>query len=339
MKAAKITEFGPPSVLHMAEMEKPSPKKSEILVKIHARSVNFGDLMARRFKQVRLSEFNMPILLWIPSRLFFGLQKPRVQIMGSEFAGVVETVGEEVKRFKAGEPVFGYRGQYMGAYAEYLCVDENSLVARKPEALSFEEAAVTPYGAITALSLLRKADLKPGTKVLINGASGSIGSAALQLAKNYFGAEVTGVCSTPRVEYVKTLGADHVIDYKKTDFTTNGHKYDLILDVLNKSSFNQCKSSLTERGIYLLASFKTKQLLQMLWTKLLSPKRVICALSSENREDMELLAQLADEGKLKPVLDKPFSLNEAAKAHQYIEEGNKRGSIVLTSTGVTAPRD
>jgi len=242
---------------------------------------------------------------------------------------MVEAVGKDVKRFKKGDQVFGYRGQSMGANAEYLCMAENGMVAVKPANVSYEEAAVIPYGALTALPLLKRVNIQRGQKVLINGASGGIGSAAVQLAK-YYGAEVTGVCGTPRLGFVKALGADKVIDYTKDDFTQNGETYDLILDIMNKSSFEKCKNSLKPNGVYLLASFKMKQVFQMLWTSRSNGKKVICALAMENLEDMQLTKRLVEEGKIKAIIDKRFPMERAAEAHRYVESGNKAGSVVIT---------
>ena len=329
MKAIVFTEFGTPDVLHIKEIEKPTPKDNEILIRVHATSINVGDLWARNFKAITPSKFSMPLLLWFPSRLYFGLTKPRINILGNEFAGEVEAAGKDVKRFKKGDQVFGYRGQAMGANAEYLCVPEKTMVAVKPANVSYEEAAAIPYGALTALPLLRKVNIQRGQKVLINGASGGIGSAAVQLAK-YFGAEVTGVCSTPRLGFVKALGADKVIDYTKEDFTQNGETYDLILDIMNKSSFDKCKNSLKPNGVYLLASFKMKQVLQMLRTSRSNGKKVICALSSENLEDMELIKKLVEEGKIKSIVDKRFPMERVVEAHRYVESGNKAGSVIIT---------
>jgi len=217
----------------------------------------------------------------------------------------------------------------MGAYAEYLCIPEDGLVALKPANMTYEKATAIPYGALTALSLLRKANIQPGQKVLINGASGSIGSAAVQLAK-YFGAEVTGVCGTPRLEYVKALGADKVIDYTREDFTRNGETYDLIFDILGKSSFSSCKNSLKQNGIYLLASFKMKQLLQMLWTSIRGGKKVICALSSENPKDLIFIKDLVEGGNIKSIIDRCYPLEQTDEAHRYVETGYKTGSVVIT---------
>ncbi len=329
MKAIVYTEYGSPDVLQITEVEKPIPGDNEILVRVHATSVNIGDLWARNFKEITPSKFTMPLPLWIPSRMYFGLTKPRVHILGSEFAGEVEAAGKDVKRFRKGDQVFGYRGQSMGAYAEYLCISEDGLVTIKPANMTYEEAAAVPYGALTALSLLRKANIQPGQKVLINGASGNIGAAAVQLAK-YFGAEVTGVCSTPGLEFVRALGADKVIDYTREDFTKNGETYDLIFDILGKSSFSSCKNSLQPNGIYLLASFKTKQLFQMLRTSRASGKKVICALSAENPKDLIFIRELVEAGKIKSIIDRCYPLEQAAEAHRHVERGCKTGSVIIT---------
>ena len=329
MKAAVYTEFGPPQVLKLKDVAMPTPRDNEILVKIYAASVNIGDLWARNFKDISPRKFTMPLPLWLPSRLYFGLSKPRVNILGSEFAGIVEATGRDVKRFRKGDPVFGYRGQSMGTYAEYLCMPEDGLVALKPANMTFEQAAVVSYGTLTALNLMRHVNVQPGQKVLINGASGGIGSAAIQLAK-YFGAEVTAVCGTQRIEFVKSLGADHVIDYAKEDFTQNGETYDLIFDIPGKSSFSRCKDLLKPDGCILYASFKMKQLIEMLWTSRTDGRKVICALSGEKPEDLLFIKELIEAGKLKSIVDRCYPLEQAAEAHRYVESGQKRGSVVIT---------
>lgn len=328
MKAIVYTEYGTPDVLHLKEVERPTPKDNELLIKVHAVSVNIGDIWARNFKAMSPSKFSMPFLFWLPARMSFGFSKPKVSILGNEFAGQVESVGKNVTSFKPGDQVFGYRGQSLGANAEYICMPENGLVTTKPSNLTYEEAAVLPYGTLTALNLLRKVNIQPGQKVLINGASGGIGSAAVQFAK-YFGAEVSGVCGTPRLEFVKSLGADKVIDYTKEDFTKNGETYDLIFDIMNKSSFAKCKNSLKENGIYLLASFKMKQVFQMLLTSLTGGKKVICALSSEKPADLAFIKELIEAGKIKSIIDKRYPLDGLAEAHQYVESGNKKGNVVI----------
>ena len=329
MKAIIYTEYGSPDVLHLAEVEKPAPQDNEILIRIHAVSINVGDIWARNFKEISPRKFSMPLPLWLPARMYFGFTKPRINILGSEFAGEIDSTGKDVKRFRKGDQVFGYRGQNMGANAEYLCMPESGLVAIQPSNMTCEVAATVPYGALTALDLLRKANIQPGHKVLINGASGGIGSAAVQLAK-YYGAEVTGVCGTPRLEFVKSLGADKVIDYTREDFTKNGETYDLIFDILGKSSFAQCRNSLNQNGCYLLASFKMKQVFQMLWTSLTGGKKVICALSGEKIDDLLFVKELVETGKIKSIIDRRYPLEQAAEAHRYIETGNKKGNVILT---------
>ncbi len=330
MKAIFFTEYGSPAVLQLKEVAKPTPKDNEILVRIHATSVNYGDLTARNFAHLTSSEFNMPAVLFVPARISFGWNKPKINIPGSELAGQVEAVGKQVTRFKPGDQVFAYVGMNMGANAEYICLPENGTVALKPANLSYDEAATLPYGAVMAVSLLKKARLQPGQKVLINGASGGIGAMAVQLAK-YYGAEVTGVCGTPRLEYVKSLGTDKVIDYTQQDFTQNGETYDLIFDILGRSSFSRCKGSLKPQGIYLLASFKSQALFDMLWTSLTGRKqRVICAMADEKAENLVFIKELVEAGKVKALIDKRFPLEKTAEAHRYIEKGHKQGQVVIT---------
>jgi NADPH:quinone reductase-like Zn-dependent oxidoreductase len=329
MKAIVYTEYGSPDVLQLKEVEKPTPKENEILIKVYAIPIGYGDLMARNFKNIALRQFNMPLPLWLPTRLYFGITKPRINILGSELAGEIEAVGKNVKKFKPGDQVFAYVGMKMGANAEYLCMPENGTVALKPANMTYAEAATIPYGGIMAFSLLRKANIQPGQKVLINGASGGIGSLAVQLAK-HFGADVTGVCGTPRLEFVKALGADQVIDYTKEDFTHNGKTYDLIFDILGKSSFARCKNSLTPHGIHLFASFKSKQLGHMFWTSIFGRQKVICAFASEKAEDLVFIKDLIEAGKIKAVIDKCYPLEQTAEAHRYVESGDKKGSVVIT---------
>ena len=331
MKAIVYMQYGPPEVLQLKEVEKPSPKDNEVLIRVDATSVNYGDLLARNIRNTSPGEFHMPFLFWLLARIDFGFNAPRKNILGSEFAGEIEAVGNEVTRFKKGDQVFGYPGQNMGAYAEYLCMPEDGVLAQKPTNMTYEEAAVVPMGAIMAINLLReKGNLQPGQKVLVNGASGSIGSAAVQIAKNHFEAHVTGVCGTPRKAFVKSLGADQVIDYTEEDFTQNGETYDLIFDVLGKSSYSRCKGSLKENGRYLLASFKTKQLLQMLWTSMSGSQKVICALAPGSAADLLSVKELIEAGKIKAVIDRGFPMEKASEAHRYVETGHKKGHIVIT---------
>lgn len=328
MKAIVYKEYGPPQVLHLTDIAKPVPKKNEVLIRVHASSVNYGDLLARNFKEVTPKKFNMPFLFWVMSKIYFGITKPKIEIPGSEFAGVIESTGTKVTQFKAGDQVFGYPGQSMGAYAEYLCMPETGTLALKPANMTFEEAAVIPMGAIMALHLLKQVQVRQGQKVLINGASGSIGSAAVQIAK-HFNAEVTGVCGTPRLNYVKALGADEVIDYSQEDFTKNGRVYDLIFDILGKSSFSRCKGSLSPKGTYLRASFKMRQILQMIWTSITGGRRVRCILAPGGPGDLREIKTLIEGGKIKSIIDKSYPLAKAADAHRYAEEGQARGKVAI----------
>jgi len=332
MKAIVYTEYGPPEVLQLKEVAKPIPKDNEILIRIHATSVQYGDLMARNMRAISPSKFTMPLPFWLPIRMAFGFRKPRITILGAEFAGEVEAAGKDVKLFGEGDQVFGYRGMKMGANAEYLCMPAGGTVAVKPANMTYEEAAAVPYGAVVALNLLRKVNIQPGQKVLVNGASGGIGSAAVQLAKSHFGAEVTGVCSTPRLEFVKSLGADRVIDYTREDFTKSGETYDLIFDVLGKSSFSRCRGSLAQNGRYLLASFKTRQFFQMLWTTLTGGKKVICAMAFDKAEDLIFIKGLAEAGKIRSIIDRSYPLEQTAEAHRHVEEGHKKGNVAITVT-------
>jgi NADPH:quinone reductase-like Zn-dependent oxidoreductase len=330
MKAIVYTEYGPPEVLQLKEVEKPTPKENEVLIRNYAATVNYGDIVARNFKEISPRKFNMPFPFWLITGMSFGFSKPKITILGSEFAGEVEAVGKDVKSIKQGDQVFGYRGQIMGAYAEYLVMPEDGALTIKPTNMTYDEAVVVLWGAIVALNLLReKGNIQSGGKVLINGASGAIGSAAVQIAKSY-GAEVTGVCGTPRLEFVKSLGADKVIDYTKDDFTQSGETYDLIFDILGKSSFSRCKSSLSQNGRYLLASFKTGDLTDMLWTSVTGSKKVICAMASGSTEDLISVKELIEAGKIKAVIDRSYPLGQTAEAHRYVEEGHKKGHVVIT---------
>lgn len=327
MKAIIFEKYGPPEVLQLKEIDKPTPKDKELLIKVYATAVNFGDIYTRDLRKITARKSLMPFVLWFVSKMMLGFRKPKIKILGSEFAGEIESVGKDVKLFKKGDQVFGYLGMSMGTNAEYLCMPEKGTVAIKPTNMTHEEAATVSGNSMTALNILGKVNIQSGQKVLINGASGGIGSIALQLAKNS-GAEVTGVCGTPRLEYIKALGADKVIDYTKEDFTENGETYDLIFDVLGKSSFSRCKKSLNKNGIYLLANFKLPQLLQNLRTSIIGRKKVKCVLNIT--ENISVIKELVEAGKIITVIDKRFPLEQAADAHSYIEKGLKKGSVVLT---------
>jgi NADPH:quinone reductase-like Zn-dependent oxidoreductase len=330
MKAIIYTEYGPPEVFQIKEVEKPYPKSNEVLIRISAVSVNYGDIIARNFKNISAREFNMPLLLWIFARFAFGFNNPGKKILGNSFSGEIETIGKDVRQFRAGEQVFGYTGEKMGGYADYLCMPENGIIAVKPSNMTYEEASVVPYGTTMALNLLKKANIQKGQKVLIIGASGGIGSAAVQLAKHYFDTEVTGVCGTPGLEFVKNLGASKVFDYTKEDNLPFEETYDIIFDILGKGSFSHIKKSLKKTGVYLLSSFKSKKLLQMLWTSVKGGKKVVCAIATPKTEDLIFIKKLVEEGKIKSIIDRCFPLEQTAEAHKYFETGNKRGNVVIT---------
>jgi NADPH:quinone reductase-like Zn-dependent oxidoreductase len=333
MKAIIYEEYGPPEVLKLAEVDKPVPKNNEVLIRIYATTVDYGVLVGRNFKNIPPSKFEMPLLFWFIAKIAFGIRKPKNKILGSQFSGVIEAVGEDVspEMWKVGDKVFGYTSSSMKAYAEYIAFAEDKILSHKPSNMTFEEAAVVPYGGIMALALIRdKVNLKSGQKILINGASGGIGSAIVQLAKSQFDVSVTGVCGTPRLDYVKSLGADHVIDYTKDDFTESGETYDYIFGGLGRTSYSKLKNSLNPNGRYVLTSFKMRQIGQMLWSKLFGNKKVNCVLLPEKGKDLRALKELIEEGKLKAIIDKSFTLEQMAEAHRYVEEGHHKGQVVIT---------
>ena len=321
MKAIVYTKYGPPDVLQLKEVKKPTPKENEILVKVKATTVTMGDIRSR--------SFTVPLSVWLPARIIMGLRRPKKSILGLELSGEVESVGEDVKLFKAGDQVFAASQVGYGAYAEYKCLPEDGPVSIKPINLSFEEAAAIPIGARTALFYLRKANIQSGQKVLVYGASGSVGSYAVQIAK-YFGADVTGVCSTTNLELVKSLGADQVIDYTKEDFSNKSEIYDVIFDTVGKSSFSACMKSLKKDGTYLNVTVPVPGV-RMLWTKLTTSKKLILSQNSpETPEALNFLNELVEAGKLKVVIDRYYAFEEIVQAHRYVEKGHKKGNVVIT---------
>lgn len=321
MKAMVYQEYGAPDVLQLKEIEKPVPKDNEVLIKICATTVSAVDSIFRQGKD-------------LSARLFTGLLRPTKRILGSDFAGVVAATGHEVKHFKVGDPVFGTTADF-GAHAEYICLPADGALTTKPVNLSFEEAAAVPGGALTALPFLRDTGkIQRGHQVLINGASGSVGTYAVQLAK-HFGAEVTGVCSTPNVELVKSLGADQVIDYTNADFTQNGERYDIIFDTVAKSSFAKCKGSLKSDGIFLAVALSLPILFQMAWTSRFGSQRAKLALTGlrpagEQAKDLHFLKELIEAETIRPVIGKCYPLEQLAEAHQYVDKGHKQGNVVIT---------
>lgn len=326
MKAIVYTEYGPPEVLHLAEVEKPAPQEDEVLIKVYATTVNTGDVNARGFSFV-------PPGLGPLARVMMGVGGPKKPILGNEFAGEITAVGKDVRLFAVGDKVFGIDGEDAGAYAEYKCMPEARALVQKPDVLSFEEAAAIPAGAGTALYFLReKGNIQSGQQVLINGASGGVGTAAVQIAKA-FGAEVTGVCGTRNMELVKKLGADKVIDYTKEDFTRNGETYDIILDsVVGKSSYARCKASLKKNGRYLAVAGGVNELLQMGWTSVVGSKKVFFGggTASESKEILLFICDLVEAGQYRPVIDRRYPLEETAAAHRYVDTGHKTGNVVIT---------
>lgn len=321
MKAIVYERYGPPDVLELKEIEKPSPKGDEILIRVRATTVTTADWRARSLE--------MPPGFGVMGRLFFGITKPRQPILGMELAGDVEAVGSDVTAFKVGDPVFAFSGTSMGCHAEYKCVKEQSAVARKPANLSYEEAAALSFGGTTALDFFRRGKLVSGEKVLVNGASGCVGSACVQLAR-HFGADVTGVCSTPNVALVRSLGARHVVDYTQDDFTKNGETYDVIVDTVGTAPFSRCERSLNEGGRLLQVLGGLGDLLQAPWVSLTSKKKVIAGPAAERVEDLRLLANLAESGVFKPVIDVRYPFERMADAHRRVDTGHKRGNVVVT---------
>ena len=321
MKAVIYKQYGPPDVLQIKEIEKPTPKHNEILIKIHATTVTSGDW--------RLRSLNVPAGFKLLTRLAFGFSKPKQPILGSELAGVIESVGSDVTQFKAGDPVFAFSDASMGCYAEYKCMPADAAVALKPHNLSYEEAAALSFGGTTALDFFRRARLQRADKVLINGASGGVGAAAIQLAK-HFGADITAVCSTANIALVKSLGAHHVIDYTRDDFTLNGETYDVIMDTAGTAPFSHIKDSLKKGGRLLKVLGGLPDMLQIPWILMTSNKKVIAGPAVGRADDLRFLAELAEAGEFKSVIDRCYPLEQIVEAHRYVDSGRKKGNVVLT---------
>jgi NADPH:quinone reductase-like Zn-dependent oxidoreductase len=321
MKAIVYEKFGTPDVLKLKEVEKPTPKDNEVLIKVSTTTVTAGD--------TRMRSFTVPLSYWLLARIALGFRKPKQPVLGMELAGEVEAVGKDVTRFKKGDQVFASAFEYgFGAYAEYRCLPENGLVALRSDNLTGEEAATLPIGGRTALYFLRKANIRPGQTVVIYGASGSVGTFAVQLAK-YYGAEVIGVCSTRNLEMVKSLGADRVIDYTKEDFTGKGERYDVVFDTVGKAPYSDCIRALKDDGIYLQAVSAPGILLRMRLTAMISKKTLIGGGAPPNVEDLHFLRELVEAGKIRPVIDRRYPMEQIVEAHRYVDTGRKKGNVVI----------
>ena len=327
MKAIVWTKYGSPDGLALLAIPKPVPEDNEILIKIHATTVTAGDSEMRRLQ--------LPLMLGFPFRLYAGLSKPeRIKVLGQELAGEVEAIGKDVTKYKIGDPVFGSTGFGFGAYAEYICLPENpnemqGALAIKPKNISFAEAAAVPTAGFEALHFLRHANIQSGQKALVFGAGGSIGTFSVQIAK-YFGAEITAVDHTTKMDMLHEIGADHVIDYTQEYFTKNGERYDVIIDVVGKFSVIRRLRSLTKKGRYYLANPGLSHLLIGLWMSLTSRKKLVIQSAAQKEEDLLFLKELIEAGKLKTIIGKTFPLEEIAAAHRYVETGQKLGNVVIT---------
>ncbi len=318
MKAVKYTEYGSPEVLKFVEMEKPVIEENEVLLRIHATTVTSGDVRQRIG-----SKDSLP--MWPISKLAIGFFKPKKHMLGFDVAGQIEAVGSQVTKFKVGDKVFGLAG---GTNVEYRSFSEDKGLVPMPKNMSYAEATSIPFGAATAKYFLEKANIQPGNKVLVYGASGAVGTFAVQLAK-YYGAEVTGVCSAKNVDLVKSLGADHVIDYKKEDFTKSNTSYDIVFDTLGKVTYGQVKKSLNPGGSFLMTVFGFKGIIQGLWTSVFGKKKVIVGVASDTMEGLRFFTKLAEEGHIKPVIDSQYAFDDIRKAHARVEGGHKRGNVVV----------
>jgi len=321
MKAIVYGRYGPPDVLHLAEVEKPVPRDNEVLIRVRATTVSMADFRCR--------SFTVPLSFWIPARLALGMFKPRRPILGGELAGDIEEVGKDVTRLKKGDRIFAATIMRSGTYAEYACLPEDAAIAMMPANMTYEEAAAVPIGARAALHFLRKARIENGQKVLVYGASGSVGTFAVQLAK-YFGAEVTGVCSGSNLELVRSLGADAVIDYTKEDFTAKGETYDVMFVAVDKVSFSDCMKALKKGGIYLNVSTPVRTP-RMRWVALTSGKTIIIGEHpNEAADDLVFLGNLIEKGALRSIVDKCYPLDQMVEAHRYVDQGHKKGNVVIT---------
>jgi NADPH:quinone reductase-like Zn-dependent oxidoreductase len=321
MKAMVYERYGPPEVLQLKEIEKPTPKDNEVLIKAQAVTVTSGDM--------RVRSLNVPAGFGLPMRLVFGFSRPKQPILGTELAGVIEAIGKDVSKFQVGDPVFVFSDAGMGCYAEYKCVAQDAMLALKPPNLTYEEAAALSFGGMTALDFFKRGNLQRGETVLINGASGGVGTAAVQLAR-HFGAEVTGVCSAANSELVRSLGASQVIDYAQEDFTQTGTTYDVIVDTVGTAPFSRSRAALKEGGRLLMVIATLSEMLQSPWVSMTSRKKVVAGPTAGCVEDLRFLAELAEAGDFKPVIDRRYPFEQMAEAHRYVDTQRKRGNVVVT---------
>lgn len=329
MRAAIATKYGPPEVLEIRDVEAPTPGLGEVLIKVRATTVTSADSRVRALR--------MPVGFGFMARPVFGLFRPRQPILGTELSGEIESIGRGVTRFAAGDAVFAFSGASMGCHAEYRTMPENGAIALKPARSSFEEAAALSFGGTTALSFLRRAGIRGGDRILINGASGCVGTAAVQLAR-HFGAEVTGVCSTANLELVRSIGANRVIDYSREHFTRNGETYDIIMDTAGTAPYSRAAGSLAEDGRLLLLQGSLPDLLGIPWVSLTSRRKVVGGPAPERAEDLRYLADLAERGEFRPVIDRCYPFERIAEAHGYVDSGRKRGNVIVTfAPGLPAP--
>jgi len=319
MNAAVYENYGGPEVLQIKQIEKPSPDAHQVLIKIHATAANSGDCRLRKADPFAV-------------RFFFGLFKPKWTVLGGVFSGEIEAVGNAVTQFAVGDLVFGSTTMTFGAYAEYLCLPETGPVALKPAGLSHPEAAVLPFGGATALHFLKKANIRPGQKVLIYGASGAVGSAAVQIAK-YLGAEVTAVCGPSNLEMVRALGADQVIDYTRTNFSKIGQHFDVVYETVNKAPVAACAAVLKKGGTLILGAAMLGEMLQGSWIAMTRGLQLVAGPTTPNAEAIQFLQKMAETGRLKPIIDKQYPLAQIAEAHRYVEQGHKKGNVAVSMRG------
>jgi len=322
MKAIVYTKYGPADVLQLKELEKPTPKDNEVLIRVHAAEATKADCELRSFKFAVM-------WFWLPLRVATGIFKPKKPVLGGYFAGEVESVGKDVSKFEIGDRIFGTTRLRFGAYAEYVCLPDSYTLALKPNNMSFEEAAAIPLGGLNALHFLKKASIQPGEKMLVNGAGGSIGTFGVQIAKA-MGAEVTAVDSTIKKEMLHRIGADHFFDYTKEDFTESGKTYDVIFDMVAKSSYSACIKALNPKGRYLMGNPRISDMLRSIVTSKFTDKTAIFAFAGEKDEELLTLKDMIEEGKIKPIVDKIYPYEQAAEAHRRVETEQRLGIVVIS---------